>query len=326
MWVLRWPRSAKEGARRNDIAKDSQAARGVVMRTGLAVLASAFVCGFATTASAQSINSMINRVEGMMHSAVAKAAHYEWNKLPKDDLACVAQKLTERGDSIQPLARRRIFPSDSRVAEVRTQCVTSKASPSPIQAAAQAVSPAQDQTPIVAQPAPQSPQQQAPSEEEVKQSELITQLKRTIEKLQTDLAVSGVKIAELERTKAVAGTAVERAEQGRLDAENANRQSERARISDKTELDAVIAQLEADRVATTAENDRQQSSAYAGIVGLLGLVVALTLLLFMKQKSGVLQDETVESESKAIEFRLVRPVVQINGDSMQDTVIPAFPS
>jgi hypothetical protein len=295
------------------------------MRTGLAVLASAFVCGFATTASAQSINSMINRVGGMMHSAVATAAHYEWNKLPKDDLACVAQKLTEWGDSIQSLARRGIFPSDSRVAEVRTQCVTSKASPSPIQAA-QAVSPAQDQTPIAAQPAPQSPQQQPPSEEEVRQSELMTQLKQTIEKLQTDLAVSGAKIAELERAKAVAGTAVERAEQGRLDAENANRQSERARISDKTELDAVIAQLEADRVATTAENDRQQSSAYAGIVGLLGLVVALTLLLFMKQKSGVLQDETVESESKAIEFRLVRPVVQINGDSMQDKVIPAFPS
>jgi hypothetical protein len=46
------------------------------------------------------------RDQGTVRSAAIKAAETSWNKLPTNELACVNQKLTARGDSVPSLAKR----------------------------------------------------------------------------------------------------------------------------------------------------------------------------------------------------------------------------
>jgi hypothetical protein len=92
------------------------------MRTFTAVLASLPLYVIATAAFAQSFGDIINRVEGFVHSAIAKKAEAEWKKLPQAEFSCVNQKLQERGDSLQSAAQRGVFPSDRRVSQIRSQC------------------------------------------------------------------------------------------------------------------------------------------------------------------------------------------------------------
>jgi hypothetical protein len=107
------------------------------MRVGIAVLASAFVFGTATVALAQSLDDIINQLPAIAQSGIAKLAESEWKKLPSTELDCINQKLRERGDSSQSFAQRGIFPFDSRVAEIRSQCRSSPASTTPDQSSAQ---------------------------------------------------------------------------------------------------------------------------------------------------------------------------------------------
>jgi hypothetical protein len=107
------------------------------MRVGIPVLASAFVFGTATVALAQNLNDIINQLPAIAQSGIAKLAESEWKKLPPTELDCISQKLRERGDSTQSLAQRGIFPADSRVAEIRSQCRSSSAATSPDQSSAQ---------------------------------------------------------------------------------------------------------------------------------------------------------------------------------------------
>jgi hypothetical protein len=76
----------------------------------------------ATAALAQSPGDIIGRIESLIHSAMGKGAQSRWSKLPESEYACVDQKLHERGDSVQALIKRGVFPNDRRVADVRSQC------------------------------------------------------------------------------------------------------------------------------------------------------------------------------------------------------------
>jgi hypothetical protein len=107
------------------------------MRVGVPVLASTFV--FATTAVtlAQNLDDIINRLPAIAQSGIAKFSEAEWKKLPQTELGCINQKLRERGDSVQSLARRGVLPFDSRAAEIRSQCRPSSAAASFEQSSAQ---------------------------------------------------------------------------------------------------------------------------------------------------------------------------------------------
>ncbi len=207
----------------------------------------------ATRSYAQSQYNVPKRVQGVSQSAAVKAAESEWRKLPPNELACANQKLTARGDSIQSLAQRGVLPSDARVADIRAQCLSSS---SPVA------------SPVVAQAAQQ-------------QSEM-TELKQTIEKLRSDLAASTARVAELEKGKTAAEIAAKQVEQARSDAGKAQRETENARIADKAKLDAVTAQFEAYKASADANTDWRW--AYAGIGGLIGLIVGLTAFLFIRRK------------------------------------------
>ena len=82
----------------------------------------------ATAAFAQSPGDIIGRIESFIHSAMGKGAQSRWSKLPENEYACVNQKLQERGDSLQALIKRGVFPNDKRVADVRSQCRHASAS------------------------------------------------------------------------------------------------------------------------------------------------------------------------------------------------------
>ena len=207
----------------------------------------------ATRSYAQSQYNVPKRVQGVSQSAAVKAAESEWRKLPPNELACANQKLTARGDSIQSLAQRGVLPSDARVADIRAQCLSSS---SPVA------------SPVVAQAAQQ-------------QSEM-TELKQTIEKLRSDLAASTARVAELEKGKTAAEIAAKQAEQARSDAGKAQRETENARIADKAKLDAVTTQFEAYKASADANTDWRW--AYAGIGGLIGLIVGLTAFVFIRRK------------------------------------------
>ncbi len=107
------------------------------MRVGVPVLASTFI--FATTAVtlAQNLGDIINQLPAIAQSGIAKLSEAEWKKLPQTELDCLNQKLRERGDSVQSLARRGVLPFDSRAAEIRSQCRPSSAAASFEQSPAQ---------------------------------------------------------------------------------------------------------------------------------------------------------------------------------------------
>jgi len=242
--------------------------QGAVMRMNSAVLAVAFACGFSNTAFARDANDVISRVQGVIYSAVARAAEHKWNALPKDELECTAQKLVDHGNRVQSLARRGIFPSDPRVSEIRAGCSIGKAPPSSGQAA----------EPAVVQSMPQPLQQQSLAQDKIEEAESVAVLKQQVERLQTDLAVSSSRIAQLEGAKAAAEFTANQTVQAKLDAENISREMQQLRSADKAELETVIAQLRADKAAADSRNNRRASLAYAGIAGLGSILAGLMLV------------------------------------------------
>src|SRR5260370_27470916 len=98
------------------------------MRVGVRVLASDFLPGTAQVTPAQNLND--NQLPAIAQSGIANLAESEWKKLPQTELDCVNQKLRERGDSVQSLAQRGIFPVDLRAADIRSQCHSYSASAS----------------------------------------------------------------------------------------------------------------------------------------------------------------------------------------------------
>jgi hypothetical protein len=126
------------------------------------------------------------------------------------------------------------------------------------------------------------------------QEELSSEFNQKIEKLQTDLAISSTKVAELERAKSVAERALEEAEQARLDAENAKQEVEQARIVEKTTSDAVIAQLRADKAAAGAKISRWEIVLYASVGGVLFFLIASAIEFLIKRRYANASKKPVE--------------------------------
>jgi len=223
-------------------------------------------------------------VQGTVRSAAVKAAESAWDKLPPNEFACTEQILTARGDSIQSLARRGVLPSDARFSDIRAQCLNSS-SPAPSPASSRVVAqgaqqPSQQLGPqTVAQAAQQSRQQQPSSEEQT------TELKQTVEKLQTDLAASTARVATLEKGKASAENAVKQSQQARSDTEKAQREAEKSRNAHQAKLKEVTAQFEAYKASADAKINWRW--AYAGIAGLIGLIAGFIAFHFVRRKKVV---------------------------------------
>jgi hypothetical protein len=271
-------KSVREGRREGGVTSELINPDGSVTMPPVSSLG---IMGGVTGSYAQSGYNVPKRVGGGVQSAAGKAAESEWNKLPTNELACVNQKLTARGDSVPSLAKRGVLPSDARVADIRAQCLSSSSpAPSPIVAQAAQQSPQQKpSSPPQQQPSSPS-QQQPPSDEQARQQEALTSLSQPVESLKTDLAASTARVAELEKGKAAAESALKQAEQARSDAQNAQHETDQARNADKAKLEAVTAQFEAYKASADANTDWRW--AYAGIGGLIGLIAGLTTFLFTK--------------------------------------------
>ena len=258
------------------------------MRAVIAVLASISFCGIPMPSFAQDLNDIINQLSGKARSEIeriARRAESEWNKLPQSERTCVNQKLSERGGSVQSLARRAILPSDTRVFGLRSQCRALLASAAQDQPLA---SPPSDDTPAVAQPAPAqpTPTQSAAAQSRPESRSLRARhpsLRQTNEKLKIDLKDSAIKIAELEKEK----TELERALKGVI---------EETQIPDKRKLNAMLVQPEADKTET---DDRAwKFFAYVAIGGLIVIPAVIASILLIRWKRAPLELlETLDTKS-----------------------------
>jgi hypothetical protein len=150
--------------------------------------------------------------------------------------------------------------------------------PPPATVAATAAPAQQEQLPPAATVATAAPpqQEQLPPAATVlaavapaQQQEVSSELNRTIEKLQADLAISTTRVAELERAKSVAERALAEAGQAKLDAENAKQQAEQARVAENASSHALIGQLRAEKAATGTKIPRWEIVLYGAIGGVL---------------------------------------------------------
>jgi hypothetical protein len=149
------------------------------------------------------------------------------------------------------------------------------------------------------------------------------ELRQTVEKLQTELAVATTTIADLEKAKAAAEDARIEAAKARLDAETARSEIEQARVIEKAKLEKTIARLEADRAAAAyAKNNKWENALYGSIGGLLVILTASSVGLFMKRqmgwKSGINPiDVSAQSQSSNAEIEpfALSPAIAIAEDA-----------
>jgi hypothetical protein len=92
------------------------------MKKSIASLLALSLVVFSTATFAQSPGEIINHIQNLVHSSIAKGARSRWSKLPESEFSCINQKLQERGDNLESLIRRGVSPSDRRVAKVRSEC------------------------------------------------------------------------------------------------------------------------------------------------------------------------------------------------------------
>lgn len=74
------------------------------------------------TAAAQRPDDIINMFGSLMRSGIAAATQSAWQKIPSEEIACIDQKLRQRGSSINLVVQQGISPSDARVFDVRSAC------------------------------------------------------------------------------------------------------------------------------------------------------------------------------------------------------------
>jgi hypothetical protein len=134
------------------------------------------------------------------------------------------------------------------------------------------------------------------------QEELPSELNRTIEKLQADLAISTTRFAELERAKTVVERALEEAEHAKLDAETAKQQVEQSRIAEKASSNALIAQLRADKAATGSKISRWEIVLYGSVGGVLFFLITSAIGSLIKRGNAIVSAKPVEkTRTKPIE-------------------------
>jgi hypothetical protein len=113
-----------------------------------------------------------------------------------------------------------------------------------------------------------------------------------IEKLQTEIASATTKIAELEKAKQAAEAARVEAAKASIDVESVRRQIEQTIIAEKADLEAKMAQLEADRAAGNAQSNRWESTLYGAFGGLLVVLMAFAIgLLINRRKESISEDQ-----------------------------------
>jgi len=100
------------------------------------------------------------------------------------------------------------------------------------------------------------------------------ELGQTIEKLKTEIALATTKIAELEKATATAEAARIKAAKASAVAETAKREIEQTSTTAKAELEATMAQLNADRAAVADARTNRWENTLPGAIG--GLFVVLT--------------------------------------------------
>src|SRR2546430_3240692 len=218
-------------------------------RRAVAVASGICFCGLAIPAPGQNLNEILNQLQGMAQSENIKRVQAEWNKLPQSEMACVNQKLGDRGDSVQSLARRGILPSDARVTELRSQCTRAVPATSPQDQPSTQEKPAAPaaETPVATQPVPQASQAEEP-----KPDVELYELRQTNERLKSGLENSAVQIAQLEKTKAELERAIKDAERARFDVENERGMIEETRVAEKRKFNAALARLEAEKADALA--------------------------------------------------------------------------
>src|SRR5262249_41834080 len=176
-----------------------------------------------------------------------------------------------------------------RLAAVELSGFSPPADPAPV--IVQTTAQTSPSDPPVVQATAQTDQEQLPSESNQK-----------VENLQANLAISINKIAELEKAKAQAERAVKQAEQAKLNAENAKQEVERVRMAEKMTSDALVAQLQADKVATGAKSARWENALYGSIGGLIVVLTACAIGSFMNRyKASVSKQPASELGTKPIE-------------------------
>jgi hypothetical protein len=126
------------------------------------------------------------------------------------------------------------------------------------------------------------------------QEELSSELNRTIEKLQADLAISTTRVAELETAKSVVERALEKAEQAKLDAENAKQQLEQERVAENASSNALIAQSRADKAAAGAKISRWEIVLYGSVGGVLFFLITSAIGFVIKRGIASVSTEPVE--------------------------------
>jgi len=129
------------------------------------------------------------------------------------------------------------------------------------------------------------------------------ELGQMIEKLQTEIASATTKIAaELERAKGAAEATHIEAAKASVDVETAKREIEQTIVTEKANLEATIARLEADRVAANAESSRWESALYGAFGGLLVVLTAFTVgFLINRRKESISKDQICEPGTNPID-------------------------
>ena len=129
------------------------------------------------------------------------------------------------------------------------------------------------------------------------------ELGQMIEKLQTEIASATTKIAaELERAKGAAEATHIEAAKASVDVETAKREIEQTIVTEKANLEATIARLEADRVAANAESSRWESALYGAFGGLLVVLTGFTVGFFInRRKESISRNQVCELGTNPID-------------------------
>jgi hypothetical protein len=276
-------------------------------RRASAAFAATCLCAVATQAPGQNLNEILNQLQGMAQSENIKRVQAEWNKLPQSEMACVTQKLSDRGDSVQSLARRGILPSDARVTELRSQCTRASPAASQDQPSAAKPSPRAAETPVQAEPVPE-PSPLPSQAEETKADVTLYELRQTNERLKSGLENSAVQIAQLEKTKAELERAIKDAERARFDVENERGMIEETRVAEKRKFDAARARLEAEKADALAKGRTWELFTYVATGGLIVLLIILGSVLLAKWRRSTPPQQESKSKTTSLE-----PVAQAQG-------------
>ena len=193
-----------------------------------------------------------------------------------------------------------------RLAAVELSGFSSFSDSAPVLVQATAQTPPSDAEPVVvqatAQTPPSDPESVVQATAQTDQEQLPSESNQTVENLHADLAISINKIAELEKAKAQAERAVKQAEQAKLNAENAKQEVERVRMAEKMTSDALVAQLQADKVAAGAKSARWENALYGSIGGLIVVLTACAIgSSTNRYKASVSKQPASELGTKPIE-------------------------